>query len=288
MPDESLSAAILRTPLMKRLWCRLLGERSWGKRAGSFREKEALGLINRPNYVYGMLRAADTAKFFGHSAVTACEFGVATGMGLTNMADVAQLITDETGVGFRVLGFDTGKGLPALAGYKDHPELWSGGDFSMGDAKQLRKKLEGRAELILGDINQTIAPFVDSLQPECPLGFVSIDVDIYSGTVAALQGLSGLYDRYLPAVSFYFDDVGSYFANESCGELAAIAEHNQAHPMRPIYPDRSLPGRRGVPFEGWYRSMYVCHLLDHPLRNHPRDRGALSLQEHMRFMAALK
>ena len=143
MNTQSLATRILRTHFAKRVWRKLFGAQSWAKRAGTFREKEAHGLIQRSNYAYGMLRAADTAKFFGKSAVTACEFGVATGMGLINMTQLAELIEAETGVKFRVVGFDTGAGLPAPSGYKDHPELWSSGDFSMGDPDLLRRRLAG-------------------------------------------------------------------------------------------------------------------------------------------------
>ena len=258
------------------------------RRYGTLREKEAHGLLERPNYAYGLLRAADTARFFGIPAITACEFGVATGMGLTNMGELAQLISAETGIRIRVVGFDTGAGLPTVEGYKDHPELWSGGDFAMEDPAKLRARLGNKAELILGDIKDTIEPFVATLTPECPIGFVSIDVDIYSGTVAAFRGLNGAPDLYLPAVSFYFDDVQFYFANESCGELCAIAEHNAAHPNRPIHSDRSVPGLRPDHYAHWYQAMYVMHVLDHPYRNHTRERGSLSLQDHLKFMAALR
>jgi hypothetical protein len=288
MQQQSLGTSLLRTPLCRKVWRRLFGARSWAQRAGTFREREAFGLVDRPNYAYGLLRAADTAKFFGIPAVTACEFGVATGYGLMNLADLASRVAAETGVRIRVAGFDTGAGLPAPAGYKDHPELWSGGDFAMEDPAKLRARLAGRAELILGNIQDTIQPFARTLSADCPLGFVSVDVDIYSGTVAALSGLNAAAECYLPAVSFYFDDISFYFANEACGELCAIAEHNQAHPLRPLHPDRSLPGLRPDHYAHWYRAMYVLHILDHPLRNRPRERGKLSLQDHLAFMAALR
>ena len=288
MSDDSIAISLLKTPLCRRIWSRLLGQQSWTKRAGTFREKELFGLVRRPNYTYGMLRAADTASFFGKSAVTACEFGVATGNGLINMAEVADLIKAETGVQIRVVGFDTGAGLPAPQGYKDHPELWSDGDFAMEDPALLRARLQGKAELILGDISDTIDDFSRSLTPECPLGFVSIDVDIYSGTVAALRVLHGTPELYLPAMSFYLDDIGSYFSNSSCGELCAVKEHNLAHALRLIDIDRSLPGRHLGSEVNWYRAMHVCHVLDHPFRTQPRSRGALSLQDHMKFMAALR
>jgi hypothetical protein len=278
----------MHQPAVKRIWKRLLGSHSWTKRAGTWREKERHGLVTRPNYAYGMLRAADCARFFGHRAVTVCEFGVATGNGLLNMVDLAGQVTQETGIEFEIFGFDTGKGLPPPAGFKDHPELWSGGDFSMGDVEALRRKLGSRAQLVLGDIHDTVQPFAQRLRPEAPLGFVSIDVDIYSGTVAALKVLGAASDRYLPAVSFYFDDVGSYFSNVACGELAAMAEYNAAHPQRPIDRDRSLPGRRPDAAVNWYANMHVCHVLDHPRRVSPHDRGPMSLEEHMAFMQAMQ
>lgn len=288
MAGASLGKSVLRTPLVRKIWRRVRSEHSWTARVGDFREKELCGLINRPNYTYGMLRAADVARFFGLSAVTVCEFGVATGRGVKNMIEVAGRIQAETGVRFRIVGFDTGAGLPTLEGPKDHPEMWSGGDFAMGDPEKLRAELGGKAELILGDIKDTIKGFRETLTPDCPLGFVSIDVDIYTGTVAALRVLEGPPERYLPAISFYFDDVGSYFNNDVCGELGAINEHNRDHPGRPINVDRSLPGRRVDPVAPWYRSMYVGHILDHQARARPRERSALSLQEHLDFMAALR
>ncbi|MCE2659922.1 MAG: hypothetical protein LW854_17050 [Rubrivivax sp.] len=273
---------------MKKLWTRLLGHHSWIRRFGTFREREQAGVLNRPNYAYGMLRAADTAKYFGHSEVTVCEFGVATGYGLTAMTELAELITAETGVKFRIYGFDTGAGLPPPNGHADHPELWNPGDFSMGDVDGLRKRLSGKAELIIGDINDTIDGFTNKLTEKAPLGFVSIDVDIYSGTVSSLRALHNVKPQvYLPAVSFYFDDVNSYFNNFACGELKAIHEHNAARPLRPIDQDRSLPGRRLDAAQAWYANMYVCHLLDHPTRNVPRKREAVSLEDHMKLAANL-
>jgi hypothetical protein len=282
------TSSAAQLPLSQKLLRRLIGARRFVGKTGNFRQKESFGLIDRPNYAYGLLRAADTAKFFGFNAVTACEFGVATGRGLTNMADVATLVSEVTGVRFRIVGFDTGAGLLPPKGPKDHPELWSSGDFAMQDPAELKRRLGTRAELVLGDIADTIGPFVESLTADCPLGFVSIDVDVYSATVSALRGLLGAHERYLPAVSFYFDDILFYFANEACGELAAIAEHNASAPHRPIHPDRSLPGWRPDSYAPWYRAMYVAHLLDHPFRTTPRERGTLSLDEHLAFVGFLR
>ncbi|XSC45472.1 hypothetical protein ACF1BQ_005010 [Bradyrhizobium sp. RDT10] len=196
--------------IKRKLWNRLLGEDSWIGRYGTFRDRERFGLISRPNYIYGMLRAADCAKYFGKTRVTAIEFGVASGAGLLNMADVAQLIQAETGVEFRIVGFDTGRGLPQVQGYRDHPEIWNPGDFAMEDRDALSRKLAGRAEIIWGDIADTVDAFTSAIDPEAPVGFVSIDVDIYSATKSALRCLTGRPEQYLPAVSMYFDDVGFF------------------------------------------------------------------------------
>lgn len=233
-----------------------------------------------------MLRAADVAKFFGKKRVTAIEFGVASGAGLLNMISLASAVEKETGVEFRIIGFDSGRGLPKVEGYKDHPEIWSSGDFATENRDSLVRKLNGRAEIIWGDIANSVGPFTDALDPAAPLGFISIDVDIYSAAKAALKCLTGRSEIYNPAVSMYFDDVSFFFANNWAGELAAIAEFNEEHAFRKIGRDRSLPGHRAVMAEGWYSAMYVCHILDHEARQKPRERQQLTIQAHADFMTS--
>jgi hypothetical protein len=254
------------------------------KRRGTLRERQQYGLLDRANYAYGLFRAADQARFLSKRRTTVCEFGVATGNGLMNMVELSEAIAAETGVSFRVVGLDTGAGLPVVEGYKDHPELWSVGDFPMVDREALAARFRGRAELIFGDIKDTVHGLVASFDPEAPLGFISVDVDIYSGAKSALGCLLGRPELYSPAVSIYCDDVQFFFANRWCGELLAIAEFNADNALRKIDRDRSLPGHRPKLFEPWYGAMYVCHVLDHEVRNRPKERGGLSLEEHFAFM----
>jgi hypothetical protein len=256
------------------------------KRGGDFRQMESYGLIARPNYAYGMLRAADLARFLGKRAVTVCEFGVATGNGLLNMVELAAKIHAETKIEIRVVGLDTGEGLPSVGDYRDHPELWSAGDFAMTNKEELRKRMGGKAELIFGDIKDTVDGFVASLDESAPLGFVSIDVDIYTGAKSALRSLLGRPELYTPAVSVYCDDVSFFFANRWCGELLAIEEFNQENSLRKIDRDRSLPGPRPSLADSWYQSMFVGHILDHEIRSKPRERTGLSIQDHYAFMKA--
>lgn len=243
-------------------------------------------MLYRANYAYGMLRAADMALLLGKRGVTVCEFGVASGSGLLNMLDLAAAITSETGVQFRVVGFDTGRGLPDVGDYRDHPEAWATGDFPMGDVEQLRRTVAKRGgELILGDIGETIDSFMETLVPEFPLGFVSIDVDIYSATKSAFRCFGGRPELYCPVVSIYFDDIVGYFANEWCGELLAIREFNEeGSSLRKIDHDRSLPGDRPMRDADFYKHMYACHILDHELRNRHEHRSGLTLEEHVEYM----
>jgi hypothetical protein len=263
-----------------------LSERERVRRGNDFRRKESWGLISRANYAYGMLRAADLAKFLGKRAVTVCEFGVATGNGLSNMVDLASMIEAETDIAIRVVGLDTGEGLPEVTDYRDHPELWSPGDFAMTNKDELRRRMGGRAELIFGDIKDTVDGFVDSLVEAAPLGFIAVDVDIYSGAKSAFRSLLGRPELYTPAVSVYCDDVSFFFANRWCGELLAIEEFNRENELRKIDQDRSLPGVRPSTSDAWYKSMFVAHILDHDVRRRPQRRSGLSIQDHYSFMKA--
>jgi hypothetical protein len=236
--------------------------------------------------MYGMLRAADVAKYFGKKNVTVVEFGIASGAGILNMVTLAPAIENETGVSLRIVGFDSGGGLPTIQGYKDHPELWNPGDFSTGDRDGLARQLKGRAEIIWGNVADTARPFIDNLDPIAPLGFIAVDLDLYSSTKAALTCLGGSPEKYNPAVSMYFDDVRFYFASEWSGELAAIREFNDEHELRKISPDRSLPGQRPAKVESWYAAMYVYHVFDHEHRQIPRERNPLAIPDHAEFMAS--
>ena len=273
----------LPTRIKRKLWKATLGEQSWINRNEDFRTREYHGLIHRPNYLYGMLRAADCARYFGKQSVTVVEMGVASGAGLLNMVEIAEQIRAETGVSFKIFGFDTGSGLPSIVGHKDHPEIWNSGDFAMEERDVLERRLDGQASIIWGDIGSTIDAFTNDIDPSSPLGFVSIDVDIYSATKSGLRCFSGTTDKYLPAISVYFDDVRFFFANRWCGELAAIDEFNSEYDLRKIDHDRSLSMR---PVQNWHSAMYVCHILDHPHRQTPRSRQELNITAHARLMSS--
>ena len=125
---------------------------------GSFRSKVACDLISRPHYAYGLLAAADQAREAGIKCFTAVEFGVAAGEGLLNLCSLASRVTQSTGVGVRVVGFDSGAGMPPPSDYRDHPEEFQAGDFPM-EHERLRTRLPSNCELVLGPVNQTAPAF---------------------------------------------------------------------------------------------------------------------------------
>ena len=84
---------------------------------GNYRSKVNFDLVRRRHYAYSVLRAADIAKKQKLRSVTIAEFGVATGAGLLNLCRLAELTTKATGVEVRVVGFDTGQGLPPPSDY---------------------------------------------------------------------------------------------------------------------------------------------------------------------------
>ncbi len=252
----------------------------------NFREAELHGAIGRGAYTYGMLRAADVANYFGTREITVIEFGVGDGGGLLEMARAAKFVEQETGVQLHVVGFDTGTGLPAPYSYKDHPEMWSVGDFPTG--VHVPSAVEMGAKMIWGEIADT-GPrfFAGSALDTAPLGFAAIDVDLYSSAVSVLQGfLEPRASKFTPAVSLYFDDTTSFFSNEWCGELAAISEFNAASAERKISVDRTFPGHRTAAYR-WFSGMRVLHVLDHKYRQISRLRSALSTSEHHKLLSRL-
>ncbi len=220
--------------------------------------------LGRHPYVRNLMIAAHEAINCGYSKIVAIEFGVAHGGGLLELCNVARFLRDRTGLEILVAGFDTGKGLPPPVDYRDHPELWSESDFAMKDPEALRAKLPGFAQLVIGDIADTLVPFLSELG-DARIGFVAIDVDYYSSTKKALRIFDHDPEMYLPVVTIYFDDLfGTLIWNPWCGEGLAINEFNQEHQLRKLtsnLPYRILPAPE---------ANYTCHVLDHPIRNGKR------------------
>jgi hypothetical protein len=219
----------------------------------------------RPNYTWSVLHSARIAKTLGINRITAAEFGVAGGNGLIALEAAAVAAERLLGVAIDVVGFDAGSGIPAPRDHRDAPYLIAPGDFPM-DQDRLRARLR-RSQLVLGLVEETLPRFLEG--DSAPLGFLSIDLDYYSSTVAALQMLEAPASRLLPRVMCYFDDVMGYPWGDFNGERLAIAEFNARNERRKISPVYGLRYFLPMPYAGamWPEMMFLAHVLDHPHYN---------------------
>jgi hypothetical protein len=207
--------------------------RTFGRRALRIRRRlGGVGNHGRPQYRACVVHGAQLAVSLGHARLTVVEFGVANGSGLMALERVASDAERYWPVAIDVVGFDLGSGLPASTDHRDLPWHWTGGDFPMNEAR-LAGALD-RAELVLGDISETLPAFMD--QPDrlrhSPVGAVLFDLDYYTSTAVALRLLEGAAENHLPRVWTYFDDLGR--TNEHIGEWLAISEFNSRHTQRKI------------------------------------------------------
>ena len=244
---------------------------------GSFRKKVTYDLIVRPQHAFGLLHAADRAKSHGLQAITVLEFGVANGAGLMNLISIAKKVTKATGVSIKIYGFDTGEGMPEPIDYRDHPEYYNTGDFPM-NTQLLKEKTKGQAEIIFGNIKDSIPDFLQSVSKDAPIGFVAIDVDYYSSTKEVLELFKSNAETFLPLTYVYLDDIFMPHHNEKCGELLAVKEFNLEEPMRQLSYHRFFENQRIFKRANWVKQMYYFHVLDHPYRSElKRDRKAYVL-----------
>jgi len=220
----------------------------------------------RKQYLWGVLQGVALGKVLGLTRVSAIEFGVAGGAGLLALEHIAERVEEVTEIGIEVYGFDTGSGLPKPQDYRDVPNRWLGeGQFPM-NREQLERRLR-RASLKLGLVETTVPAFLRSAP--APVAFVSIDLDYYSSTRAALRLFDAEQDRMLPRIVCFFDDIVGGTHSDFTGERLAISEFNASHGMRKLSPIYGL--KYFLPYEvmheWWPELFYFAHIFDHPLYN---------------------
>lgn len=209
-----------------------------------------------------MIQAAALARALGLRRVSVLEMGVAGGRGLVSLEQIAAQVERHIPVSIDVYGFDTGHGLPRPTDFRDHPNLYTAGDYAM-EHHALSRRLT-RAHLLLGDVAETIGPFI--ARAPAPVGFVSWDLDYYSSTMAAFQLLEAPASVLLPRIASYFDDIMGLTFGDHVGERAAIAEFNASHLTRKVSPIHGLRHHLPWPLSAaqWPEMMYLVHLFDHP------------------------
>jgi hypothetical protein len=127
------------------------------------------------------------AKLQRQPAITVVEFGVCTGGGLLSMEEHARQIESSTGVSIKVVGFDSGDGLPTLIGdFRDQPDRWQPGSFKMTNFDDLRNRLDPmRTQLIIGDVRDTVPRFLE-IGNVAPLGLSHL-ILIFTQVLKALS-----------------------------------------------------------------------------------------------------
>jgi hypothetical protein len=246
----------------------------------SVRVKADWDAVSRPPYLVGVLKAADQAALQGVSEISVIEFGVGAGDGLLALQEISAEVEKETNVRISVYGFDTGKGLPETVGDpRDHPDRWKLGDFPL-DYGLLRQRLTRRTTLILGDVVETVPAFVQDTQ-HSPVGFVSVDVDLYSSARDALQIFTLPGKRMLLHVPMYFDDIAQFPNHKFAGELLAIDEFNAANSTVKIDQWRGIGDGRAFPESTWVDRMYAAHDVEGISKVPPPDRAPLRLSSSL-------
>ncbi|MBN8919879.1 MAG: hypothetical protein J0H62_04105, partial [Rhizobiales bacterium] len=122
------------------------------------------GCLERPAHAYCIWHSANLAKSLGYTSIGIAEFGVAAGATLLIIERYAKEVARVTGVDIRVYGFDTGAGLPKLAGVKDLPHWFRANMYTM-DVGRLRERLDPRTTLVLGNVTDTVSEFFDEPRP---------------------------------------------------------------------------------------------------------------------------
>lgn len=248
-----------------------------------FRDTLEVGAMVRENrlgkasYALGVWIATLQAARLGIEQLKIFEFGVATGKGLFSLCEICRVMHESTGMEYEIFGFDSAEGMPALTGgYRDHPEIWFEGQFKH-DHDAIRVQLPSNARLVSGQIKDTLPAFcAEHLNHESPVGFVAVDVDLYSSTVEVFK-LFGSTDPevYLPVTVAYFDDINDLLTNNAwCGEMLAIREWNEVHELRKI---EEMRVRQNHSPAGWHDHLYGYHVLDHPVRTGARTGVCLDI-----------
>lgn len=241
--------------------------RYWLKRsaAAPLSRRLAYDAIRRPHYAYGVYRSALDAKALGLPAISAIEFGVAGAAGLFDLEYVATEVERETGIRVEVFGFDTAAGMPPPVDHRDMPNVWATGQFAPHE--DFRPRLT-KAKFVIGDVSKTVPGFCAQFKP-APVGFVAFDLDYYSSTVQALRLFDAPAEFLLPRVICYMDDIIGDDHELHCefvGELLAVKEFNDSHPMRKVAPIYGFRNKRLIPAV-WNDQMFVAHMFDHPKYN---------------------
>ena len=234
---------------------------------GKYKWKIDHDLIIRQQFAFCLWDAARLAQWNGLKSFTAIEFGVGNGEGLLNMARIANKITELTEIRINIVGFDLTTGLPLARDYRDMPEIFTAGSFANLQTEKLLRSFPQNTKLIVGEIEETAKVFLNTVSPDSPIAFVSVDVDYYYSAVSCLNVLKGDPAKYLPHTLIYLDDITVVSSSPEVGELLAVNEFNRDNPLRKIHKYPFLKSQRIFKNARWLDQIYLLHVLDHEFRS---------------------
>jgi hypothetical protein len=255
--DRLIAVAGSRTPIRTRIVRKLLTKYP----LGSFEARIKANGFARPAYAWGLFYAAQEGKALGHNAITAMEIGVAGGNGLITLCNYRDEIEKVVGIRINLIGLDAGSGLPHTTDPRDLLYCWPTGSFEM-DIPKLHARLDGRAQVIIGNVNTTARELV--IPPDAPLAAIFYDLDFYTSTRDALPLLE--QPNVLPRVWCYFDDVSGSPHNaytDAIGVRAAIQEFNACHQPMESHISKAYTFLYEEQ-EAWQEQVYLYHRMNHP------------------------
>jgi len=217
-----------------------------------------LSLVERANYAFGLMQAANDCKALGYKGFTAIEFGVAGGNGLVALEKHATIIEKFTGIKIDIFGLDVGTGMPPPRDFRDVPYLWNSGFYEM-NIPLLESRLQ-RSKLLLGPVKSTVHDLIKMVSVDKPIGFIAFDLDYYSSTMDAFSLFKASERIFIPRVWCYFDDLPNVLP--FAGEHLAITDFNNNSKNRKL----GKPGMliHTIPFSpSWADQIYQLHIFKH-------------------------
>jgi len=234
---------------------------------GNIEQKIKYDLVPRVPYSFGLDLAFKQAKMsiskgIQVKRIVIIEFGVASGAGFFNLINTSKKLSKYYKLNTKIVGFDSGVGLPDSLDYRDHPEKYLQGDFVPNDIDSIKSKIPNNAELYLGDIKDTLLEFQNNLKDGDFIAFISHDFDYYSSTKSAFSLFNLPHVNFLPRTVMYFDDIQDIDDHKYAGELLAINEFNNGNKKKKIVAINQLRYLRIFKNSVWINQMYWYLDLD--------------------------
>jgi hypothetical protein len=181
----------------------------------------------RPHYETLIFESAKNAIKLGYKEINVIELGVAGGDGIRALVKYKIKIEKVLDIKIKVIGFDTGSGLPSTTSKEDLPFFWKSGDYTNQNLGELENENEC-VKIYEGNIQTTLDKFIS--ENKTKIGLIIFDLDLYSSTKIFLNQITKFskLNLLMPRVFCYFDDlfVADYCLDDMNGEPLAISEFN--------------------------------------------------------------